>query len=154
MLYEVITRGPSKLALKNDLQLIPQWKMEFDVSDDDFFSKTLETAKQSNLPVSRLYYWSNRVILKDNSESGMLLCVPLIASDGTVFGVCGFEVSSMLFKLAYSPSNTEYFRVFATLAPFDTGTLNINAGLVAGNYYMTNHVVNEDLRINVSYNFV
>ena len=138
-------RGPSKVALSHGIQLIPQWKMEFDTETDDFFQTTIQNAEQSDLPLSRLYYWSERVLLKENSESGMLLCVPLIASDGTILGICGFEVSNMLFKLTYSPSNIHYHRVFAALSPAAGNTISPNHGLVGGNYYMTNHVLGEKM---------
>lgn len=146
-LYVKYLRGPSKIAIDHGIQLLPQWKMEFDISYSDFFTNTIKTAIQSDLPVSRLYYWSDKITLKDNSESGMLLSVPLIASDGTVFGVCGFEVSSMLFKLEYSPSNGEYCRVFSLLAPEKDGFMNQNKGLIAGNGYFTNSIYSEKLAV-------
>lgn len=61
-------RGSTELALNNKLTLLPQWKMEFSVNENDFFHTTLDAAHDSTLPISRLYYWSDRVMLEGNSE--------------------------------------------------------------------------------------
>ena len=131
--------GPASIARENGIELLGQWRQEFDIADSDFYKTTLDTARQnSRLAVSRLYYWSERVLLKGNSESGLLLCVPLISRDGAVYGVCGIEFSSMLFKLQYSPDNSRYPGIFSTLSPVSKDVLNTDAGLIAGNSYLTN----------------
>lgn len=140
-------RGPAECAREHGLQLLPQWKQEFRIEKEDFYSKTIQTAKSTDIPLSRLYYWSRRTTLDGNSESAMLLCLPLISHDGTVFGVCGLEISSMLFKLAYSPDNSVYPRVFSSLLPSVNDYVNINGGLIAGNYYMTNYLGEENIAI-------
>lgn len=143
-------RGPAEIARSHGVELLPQWKMEFDVTQEDFYHTTLNNARNSTLPLSRLYYWSKRTLLVDNSESGMLLTIPLMDSYGYVYGVCGFEVSSMLFKLAYSPDNSIYARSFTTLAPLTNQVMAIDNGLVAGNYYMTNYLVLDTLSVEES----
>ena len=140
-------RGPAHIARESGIQLLPQWKPEFDISKETFYDTTINTAKALDLPLSRLYYWSNRLLLVDNSESGMLLCVPLISENNTVYGICGYEVSSMLFKLCYSPDNTIYPRVFSTLSPISDQTMDIKYGLLAGNYYMMNALSNQSVLI-------
>ena len=130
-------RGPANIARENSIELLGQWQMEFTGSETDFFSLAVETSrKRSELPLSRLYYWSPRRLLSGNSEAGMLLSVPLITSDGTVLGICGFEVSSMLFKQSYSPDNSVYARVFSVLAPVKESGLHMDGGLLAGNSYL------------------
>lgn len=137
-------RGPASIARENGIGLLGQWQLEFDGTDTDFYQKTLSTAREnSRLSVSRLYYWSDRATLKGNSESGLLLCLPLISRDGTVYGVCGMELSSMLFKLQYSPDNSRYPRIFSTLSPISRDVLDTDAGLIAGNSYLTNPAVGQ-----------
>lgn len=141
-------RGPAQIARDNGIELIGQWRMEYDITDEQFFSAVMETARQNpNKELSRLYYWTGRVTLKDNSESGFLLCVPLRATDGTVFGVCGMEFSDRLFKLLHSPGSSDYVNVFAAAAPSDQTTLFIQNGLLAGNYYLTGSRMKSDLAI-------
>ena len=140
-------RGPAEIARNMGIGLLGQWQMEFDVSQSDYFNKVVNTARQNNrLPSNRLYYWTDRMILKGNSESGMLFCMPLIGQDGTVYGICGFEFSSMLFKLSYSPDNSQYAEIFATLSPVQDGRLNTSSGLIAGNSYLTNQAAGEFIK--------
>ena len=99
----ILLRGFPNIGRKNLLPLHAQWSMEFDISDAPYFHFPIEQAALQTLPLSRLYYWSPALILPGTSEEIMLCSVPLIDSKGNVFGVCGLEVSAMLFKLDYMP---------------------------------------------------
>ncbi len=127
-------RGPMSLALNNNVYILPQWKMEFNTKDASFFASVMENAKNSNLPLSRLYYWTDSINLEDNSEDIMLCIVPIISKDKTVFGLCGFEVSSMLFKLSYSPNNSKYNYLFCMFSKFNNKEININGSFFGGSY--------------------
>ncbi len=127
-------RGPAWIGRQQHLFLLPQWQMEFQVEPGDFFFTTMDAAAGSALPLSRLYYWNPSRVLAGDYEKAMLLCVPLIASDGFVIGVCGFEVSAMLFKLKYIPDNSTYTRAFTMLAPLEGNALNASKAMYAGNY--------------------
>ena len=141
-------RGPALAARENSVELMGQWQMEYTAQETGFFDITVDTAKEhGELSLSRLYYWSPRIPLSGNSEAGMLLCVPLISSDGTVMGVCGFEVSAMLFKQAYSPDNSTYTRVFSALAPYDGTYCHMDQGLLAGNTYLNSSLGGNIVRI-------
>ena len=141
-------RGPAQIARDNDIMLLGQWKMEYDISGQDFFTLVMETARENpDLPLSRLYYWTGRVVLKDNSEAGFLLCVPLRSEDGTVFGLCGIEVSDRMFKNLYTPAGGSYENIFTVMAPQCDGGLATSRGLIAGNYYLTGTRWEWDLQI-------
>lgn len=143
-----LLRGPAEAARSNGVELLGQWQMEFTEAETGFFDVTADTAREhGELPLSRLYYWSPRTLLSGNSEAGMLLCVPLVAGDGTVMGVCGFEVSTMLFKQSYSPDNATYTRVFSALAPFDGTDYHMDQGLLAGNTYLNSALAGSIARI-------
>ena len=66
----------------------------------------------------------------------MLCSVPLIDSNGNVFGVCGLEISGMLFKLTYSPNNNTYNRSFSMLFLPEDGAIHTNKSMIAGGYSM------------------
>lgn len=141
-------RGPALAARENSVELLGQWQMEYTVEETGFFDVTVDTAREHReLPLSRLYYWSPRHLLSGNSEAGMLLCIPLISGDGTVMGICGFEVSAMLFKQAYSPDNSTYTRVFSVLAPYDGTYCRMDQGLLAGNTYLNSSLGGNIVRI-------
>ncbi len=127
-------RGPAVIARTLRYDILPQWTMEFAVEDGDFFFTATQTARETDLPVSRLYYWDPVSTLKGDYESTMLLCVPIVGADGTVFGLCGFEVSAMLFKLQNSPDNSTHTRAFAMLAPITGDTLIAADAMFAGSY--------------------
>lgn len=140
-------KGPATIARTRGIELLPQWEQEFNIETYDFYNTVITNSKEQDLPLSNLYYWSKRIMVSDAGESGMLLVVPMIAEDGTVYGICGFEVSSMLFKLAYSPDNVVFPHIFASLSLIDETTIIINHGLIAGNYYMTSQLTDRDMTI-------
>lgn len=141
-------RGPAQLARDNGIMLLGQWKMEYDISDQPFWNEVMQTARDNpDLPLSRLYYWSGRVVLKGNSEAGFLLCVPMISKDGTVFGVCGIEVSDRMFKLLYTPENDYFDEIFTVAAPVCEGGICTSKGLLAGNRFLSGTRWDEDLKI-------
>ncbi len=143
-------RGPAHIARENGLELLGQWHMEFDSRTEDFFTFPIETARANkDLPISRLFYWTERICLEDNSETAFLLCVPLRTSDGTVMGLCGFEVSDRMFKIQYSPKNQTYPYAFMTLSPLDGTNMCLERGMFAGSYYLTSVKVEQPLVINL-----
>ena len=127
-------RGPASIARQKRLNLLPQWQMEFQVEPGDFFFTTINAAKGSDLPLSRLYYWNPSSALVGNYEKAMLLCIPLITSDGSIVGICGFEVSAMLFKLQNTPASSTYTRAFTMFAPVQGDALDASKAMYAGNY--------------------
>ena len=131
-----LLKGPVTIARQEGLDLLPQWQMEFTVQQGDFFFTTIDAAQNAgrNLPLSRLYYWNPGCLLPGCYDKAMLLCAPLIASDGTVMGVCGYEISAMLFKLQYTPDDSPYKRAVTMLAPFVDNTLDVSRALFAGHF--------------------
>ncbi len=147
--------GPMSLALENNIYILPQWKMEFNTKNAPFFNSVMNTAKNSNLALSRLYYWTDSVSLKDDSADTMLCIVPLISKDKTVFGLCGFEVSSMLFKLSYSPNDSKYNYLFCMFSEFKNNEIKSNGSFFAGSYYYYHSDFgNEPLTINTNQKFL
>ena len=131
-------RGPASLAREHNIMLLGQWQMEYDITDQEFFTKTVTTARENpSLALDRLYYWSGRVMLKGNSEAGFLLCVPLRSEDGTVFGVCGIEISDRMFKSLYTPEGGDFENIFTVMSPNCENGLRTSEGMVAGNTYLT-----------------
>jgi len=131
----IIFRGFPSIGRNNSLPLHAQWKMEFDISDAPYYHRPVDAAKQNNhLPLSQLYYWSHALTIPETSEEVMLCSVPLIDSKGNVFGVCGLEISAMLFKLSHAPKNNIYNRMFCLLSPINGEAIYIDKGMFAGGY--------------------
>jgi len=132
--YLLILRGFSSIGRHNSITLHSQWRMEFDVTNAPYFNRLIQAGTHHDLALSRLYYWNPSTTLPGTSEEIMLCSVPLIDSKGHVFGVCGFEVSEMLFKLAHMPDNGTYQRIFYLLSPRSEDTLNVSEAFFAGGY--------------------
>jgi len=140
-------RGPGSIAQSNKLNYLPQWELEFAVEPGDFFHKVMSNAADYDLPLSRLFYWRPAENLAGDYDQAMLLCIPVFASDGTPIGVCGFEVSSMLFKLSYIPDHSICRRAFACLAPANTTSFDTSRALFAGNLSRTPSSMDGDMEM-------
>ena len=126
--------GSLDVGRDHGLTFLPQWKLEFDVTDMDMYRTPMQTAKENpTAPLSQLYYWTAKES-DGGSDYGMYCSVPLVASDGTVMGVCGYEISAMQFKLAYAPTVTGQDYVFCMLAPCDEKNIYFEKAMFAGNY--------------------
>ena len=131
----IVFRGFPSIGRLNYLSLHAQWQMEFDISNAPYYHNPLAAAASNpGLPLSRLYYWCPAFTLQGTGEQVMLCSVPLIDSAGTVFGVCGLEISDMLFKLSHMPERGIYSRLFCALSPMSENTLAFNRSLFAGGY--------------------
>jgi len=131
----IVFRGIPKIGRDHALSLHTQWKMEFDISDASYYHRPFQAgAIHTDLPLSRLYYWNPVTLLPDSSEEAMLCSVPLIDSRGNVFGVCGIEISTMLFKLTNMPDSDPFKRLFCVLSPVNENTLDLQHSMFAGGY--------------------
>ena len=131
-------RGPADIAREHGIELLGQWRMLYEASELDFFHDLMDIYRENaRLPLSRLYCWTERICLNDNSEAGILLCVPLRLSGGEIIGICGIEVSDRMFKQLYSPNESSYYGGFSLLAPAEPSMLHAEKGLLAGNRYLT-----------------
>lgn len=131
-----ILRGHPRIARINSLPLHAQWDMEFNIMDAIYYHRPLQKAKDlvGEGSLSEFYYWTPPFIMPGTSEEVMLCSVPLIDSNGNVFGVCGLEISGMLFKLSYMPNNSIYNSSFSMLFLPEDGNIHTNRAFIAGGY--------------------
>ena len=94
----VYFRGIPDIARQKDLELHNRWNLEFDTDQLPGCRELMDSSVDR--PAER-YFWSRRIDLKDTWESAMLLCVPIVGSDGSIYGVCGVELSALYFQLSY-----------------------------------------------------
>lgn len=131
----IVLRGFPSISRSNALSLHTQWRMEFDTSHAPYYHRPWEAVHTyRELPLSRLYYWSPPATLPGTSEEVMICSLPLLDSQGQPFGVCGFEVSGMFFKLSHMPKTGLYNRLFCVLAPLSASRLNLHQSMIAGGY--------------------
>ncbi len=130
--YLQLLRGPASIARKNSINMHAEWQMELSVPQDSDLKKNLEKSFLSGLPLSHAYFFLGPGFFDNMSDQTMLCVAPLIASDGTLMGACGFEVSTMLFSLSYAPDHRAYPQSFVMLAPTNGSSVELSRAFTAG----------------------
>lgn len=123
----VYFRGIPDIARQKDLELHNRWNLEFDTDQIPGCRELMDMPLDR--PAQR-YFWSRRIDLKDTWESAMLLCVPIVGSDGTVYGVCGVELSALYFQFSYPTLEGKFGSAVTVLAPVQDSRLLLPDGLV------------------------
>ncbi|MDE6798497.1 MAG: GGDEF and EAL domain-containing protein [Ruminococcus sp.] len=102
--------GYSSISKDFGIILDSGWKARMEVDNDDrqsydFYYKTIQNAQENNTtPIERLGYWSRFSNISPNSAGSLKYTVPLIADDGTVYGVLGIGLTEKTI-LANLPPN-------------------------------------------------
>lgn len=105
-----------------------KWRLEF---KSDLFPNYQELIADASLPLESAYRITDLFTIPGTSESAVLMTVPLIGSDGTIYGLCGFEVNQSYFKLLHEqPSNLP--QMVCLLTTGEKGILDAEAGLSCG----------------------
>ena len=141
-----VLRGVADIAYKNSLPLHPQWRMEFNVQDATYYYLHMDNTKEVK-SLSNHYFWSKAFTFPETNEKIMMCSVPLIDTEGNIFGVCGFDVSYMLFKMANMPDNSMYNRIFCLIAPVEDNMLKTDGSLFSGGFSARSLVNNRDFKI-------
>lgn len=143
----LILRGHPNIARKNSLNLHSDWRMEFAIKNAPYFSLPME-ASSIRPTLSASYYWTDKIILPGTSEEIMICSAPLIDSGGNVFGVCGFDISQLLFKMTFAPDGSRYKRIFCTLSPVADNKIETSKSMLSGSYSsISSSLKNRDLYI-------
>lgn len=110
---KLYVRGPGSIAKANRFQLHYLWERKFDFGELDengrkFFDMPV-WASNSKTAYNDLFYWSEPFSITKNEQKAVTLTMPLVASTGEAYGVCGFELSSESIKknLPYSELGDE-----------------------------------------------
>lgn len=91
--------GFSAISRTHGITLDSGWSLYFepDPEDDenfDYYYTTIQTAQNNNsMPLVNLGYWSGFSKPSSGASPSMKYTVPLIAEDGTVYGVLGIELT-------------------------------------------------------------
>lgn len=99
----LLYRGSAEYSKTLNIMPHRKWRLEFNTES---FPNYDELMKNGKLPLSSSCRITDIVVLPGTSERVMLFTVPIIGSDGTVYGLCGFEISESYFKNIFAqPSN-------------------------------------------------
>lgn len=92
-------RGMPQVARKYRFPIHNNWDMEIDTSYISYWNELIQEAKQSP---KNSYFFAKAHYLRGTWEKILMICVPLYGKDGEIYGVCGLEINSLLFKLAHA----------------------------------------------------
>jgi len=125
----VLARGIHEIGHNNGHIFHNKWELEFDSAKMAFYSMMLENAS-ANLMNS--YYYSTAMEFHGTWEKMMLFCVPLVGENGQVYGVYGFEINSIFFKLAHAVTGSTYDRTIGLVAKKSGDLIRLETGLEFG----------------------
>lgn len=126
----LLYRGMAEIGKAHDIMPHRKWKREFNTEN---FPDYQERLAQAAAPVSSAYCRTTELItLPGTSERAMLLTVPMIGNDGTVYGLCGFAVNQTYFAAHHSqPTGFESLACLVT-SNSTPDTLDSGGSLTAG----------------------
>ena len=120
-------RGIPAVARKNGAELHNRWKLEFDISAMPGYDSA------ANFAGTRLAdgcFWTEKMVLPETWENIIHLKTPIVAKDGSIYGVCGIEVSEFYFRLSHPAVESEYGSMVTVLAPIEKDELMVSKGMV------------------------
>ena len=132
----LLYRGLAEVGKKHGIMPHRKWRLEFQT---DQFPSFDEVCALSGLPLEKSYYLTERFTLPGTSEEAVLMVAPIVGTDGTFYGICGYEVSASYFT-TYHAQPTKIAHLTCLLTSGGEQTLDADAGLscgVAGDYYRT-----------------
>ena len=91
----LLYRGMADIGRRHDVMPHRKWAQEFDLSRSPGFAEHLEKA---SAPIEHSCRTTEFITLPGTTEQAILLTVPLIGADGTVYGLCGFSVNQTYFS--------------------------------------------------------
>jgi DNA-binding CsgD family transcriptional regulator len=127
----LLYRGVPSTARNNGFVLHNNWELEFDVDDFAFWDAIKEKASAD---LMKNYCFAPAVDLPQTWERAMYLAVPVFGADGTLYGVCGLEMSSIYYAHSHMLSASDFRNVAGLLAVRDKDAVIAGSGLESGAY--------------------
>lgn len=91
----LLYRGMADVGRRHKVMPHRKWAQELHLDRFSCFSEHLEKA---SAPIERACRTTELLTLPGTSEQAILLTVPMIGSDGTLYGLCGFSVNQAYFS--------------------------------------------------------
>ena len=121
----LLYRGMADIGRRHKVMPHRKWAQEFDLSRFPVFAEHLEKA---SAPIEHSCRTTEFITLPGTTEQAILLTVPMIGADGTVYGLCGFSVNQTYF-LAHHAQPTGIGSLACVLSDSAEG-LDVQRGLL------------------------
>ena len=123
----LLYRGSADVGKTHSVMPHRKWRMEFQTDQFPDYDRWMTP---SSTLLYQAYTLTERFSLPGTSEEVQLFLLPLRGRDGTMYGLCGFEISQSFFKQNFAQP-TGFDHLICLLAPADSG-LNASAALSSG----------------------
>ena len=131
----LLYRGLSDVGKNNDCMPHRKWRLEFST---DNFPNYNEIVNNASFPLRTSYRITDVALLTGTDQHVMLMAVPVKGSDGTFYGICGFEINEGYFKQNFAQPS-EFNRAVFCLSKGSDGLGDSAQTLSAGvlnDYYL------------------
>ena len=123
----LLYRGSAEVGKTHSVMPHRKWRMEFQTDQFPDYDRWMTP---SDTPLYQSYTLTERFSIPGTSEEVQLFVLPLRGQDGTMYGLCGFEISESYFKQSFAQP-TGFDRLSCLLAPAGS-ELNAGAALSSG----------------------
>lgn len=123
----LLYRGNAEVGKTHSVMPHRKWRMEFQTDQFPDYDRWMTPG---SAPLYQSYTLTERFSIPGTSEEVQLFLLPLRGQDGTMYGLCGFEISESYFKQNFAQP-TGFDRLICLLAPAGDG-LNAGAALSSG----------------------
>ena len=114
----LLFRGIASVGKAHNVMPHRKWTQEFHIEQ---FPNYAELTIQAAAPIADSRRTTDLVTLPGTSEKAILLTIPMIGADGTVYGICGFAINQSYFSARYDqPSNLSRLACLLTTESGDT----------------------------------
>ena len=142
----LLYRGNAQMGKRKNIMPHRKWHLEFKPETFPEFDEILNSGKA---PLENSCRITDIATLPGTSERVMLVSVPVWGNDGTLYGICGFEISESIFKKSHAqPTTLEHLIcVFSRKA---SNAVDTNRGFccgVDGGYYLSPKGVLEEKKL-------
>ncbi len=133
----LLYRGLPQLGKSYGCMPHRKWRLEFRPDLFPGYDELVKNASAS-VPLAEAYRITDVTVLPGTSERAMLMVFPLHGSDGSFYGLCGFEISASYFKSVFAQPS-ELDRAVFCLSKGSDGLAHSNDCFSAGilnRYYL------------------
>jgi len=124
----VLYRGDAAVGKQYGILPHTKWRLEIQTDLIPGYDRIVSNAA---LPLQDAYLFTDVFNLPGTSDNVMLLVVPLFGSDGTFYGICGYEISENYF-MTYHAQPTKIANLTCLVVPGTGGHLDSDAALCCG----------------------
>lgn len=142
-------RGNAQVSTLYHVEMHNRWNMEFDIKQMEWYKRQVSSVPENG---KADYLWIGRRNLSNLWERAAYLSLPVLGSNKEVYGVCGVEISSILFRYRHPTVEGEYGNMVTVFAPVEDNKMDMSSALIGEteNIYIND---NEILDVKKEQNF-